>query len=173
MDTTVAFLGLIEAQPAHGYDLKHRYDEYFGSARPLAFGQVYTTLARLVRDGLIELQGEEAGAGPDRKSYRILPAGRTRIRSWFGSPDSSSPSLQSNLFAKTVIALLLDEDADSVLDLQRGALLDQMRDLTRDKTRAPLLQVLLIDHALFQIEADLRWIDLASARLTEMKDHLR
>ncbi len=173
MDTSLAVLGLIEAEPGHGYDLKHRYDEVFGASRPLAFGQVYTTLARLLRDGLVEMQGAEAGAGPDRKRYRILPAGRDRVREWFGSADAASPNLTTNLFAKTVLALLLEEDADEVLDIQRRRHLEEMRELTRRKTDAPLLEVLLVDHALFQIEADLRWIDLASARLRDMKESLR
>ena len=81
-------------------------------------------------------------------------------------------TLQTNLFAKTVLALMLDDDAQALLDLQRASHLARMRELTTAKTTASLLERLAIDHALFQIEADLRWIDLTGARLTEMRKEI-
>lgn len=155
--------------PTHGYDLKHRYDGLFGAAKTIAYGQIYSTLARMIRDGLIETLGQEPGAGPDRKRYRITVTGRQHLQAWLREPDAPSPPLQTNLFAKTVLALLLDDDADALLDIQRTALLARMRELTTQKTSAPLLERLVIDHALFQIEADLRWIDMTSARLNDLK----
>lgn len=169
MDKTPALLGLISEGSTHGYDLKHRYDSVFGADRPIAFGQIYATLARMIRDGLIEALGEEAGDGPDRKRYAITAPGRDHLHAWLRSADTPSPTLQSNLFAKTILALMLDDDAESLLDLQRVAHLGRMRELTQAKKSAPLLERLAIDHALFQIEADLRWIDLTSARLTELR----
>lgn len=169
MDKTPALLGLISEGSTHGYDLKQRYDSVFGIDRPIAFGQIYATLARMIRDGLIEALGEESGDGPDRKRYGITPAGRGHLHEWLRSPDVPSPTLQNNLFAKTVLALMLDDDADSLLDVQRLAHLARMRELTHAKQTAPLLERLAIDHALFQIEADLRWIDTTSARLTELR----
>jgi hypothetical protein len=77
--------------------------------------------------------------------------------------------MQSNLFAKTVLALLLHADADALLDIQRREHLARMRELTQLKQHAPLLDRLTLDHALFHIEADLRWIDMTSARLTDMR----
>lgn len=169
MDKTPALLGLISEGSTHGYDLKQRYDSVFGADRPIAFGQIYATLARMIRDGLIEALGEEAGDGPDRKRYGITAAGRDHLHAWLRSPDIPSPTLQSNLFAKTILALMLDDDADSLLDVQRLSHLARMRELTHAKKLAPLLERLAIDHALFQIEADLRWIDMTSARLTELR----
>jgi DNA-binding PadR family transcriptional regulator len=61
-----ALLGLLEEGPQHGYELKHRYDANFPGVRPLPFGQVYATLARLHRDGLVDIAAVESGAGPDR-----------------------------------------------------------------------------------------------------------
>lgn len=173
MDKTPALLGLMEDGASHGYDLKQRYDSFFGAERPIAFGQIYSTLARMIRDGLIEALGEEAGAGPDRKRYAVTSAGRDYVRSWLATPDEPSPTLQSNLFAKTVLALLLDDNADALLDVQRHAHLARMRALTQAKHHAHMLDRLAIDHALFQIEADLRWIDLASSRLTDMRQEIR
>lgn len=172
MDTSLAFLGLVEARPGHGYELKQRYDEYFGAAKPLAFGQVYSTLARLVRDGLIEMSGVEDGDGPSRKQYRGLPDGRTRVLEWLMTTDAESATVRSNLFAKVVIALLLDEDAARILNGQRSALLQVMRSLTAAKRDAALLDVLAYDQSLFRVEADLRWIDVAEARLADAKETL-
>src|SRR6188768_1978811 len=111
MDKAPALLGLLVEGPTHGYDLKQRYDAYFGGDRPLAYGQVYATLARMIRDGLIVALGEQAGGGPDRKQYGITPAGRKHLEEWLSQPEPPSPSLQSNLFAKTILALLLDAAA--------------------------------------------------------------
>ena len=80
--------------------------------------------------------------------------------------------LQSNLFAKTVIALLLGDNAERLLDVHRTEHLARMRELTRRKRGADLATVLLCDHALFHIEADLRWIDLTAARLTELREQV-
>lgn len=173
MNNTLTLLGLIGRQPSYGYDLKHSYDRYFGTGKPLAFGQVYSTLARMVRDELIRALGEETGGGPDRKKYEITVGGQARVREWLFTPDVPSESLQSDLFAKTVIALLLDDDADRLLDAQRSEHMARMRELTRLKKDADLLRILMCDHALFHIEADLRWIDLTSARLTQLKKELQ
>lgn len=172
LNSSLVLLGLLGTRPSYGYDLKQGYDRLFGSRKPLAFGQVYATLARLVRSGLIVLLGDEAGAGPDRKRYEITSAGRSRVEEWMFSPDVPSESLQSSLFAKTVIALLLGADAARLLDLQRAAHMTRMRQLTKEKQHADLATVLLCDHALFHIEADLRWIDLTSARLAELRGEL-
>lgn len=172
VNNTLTLLGLLSVEPSYGYDLKHSYDRYFGQQKPLAFGQVYATLARLIRDDLIAALAEEPGGGPDRKRYQILPAGRTQLEQWMFTPDVPSEALQSNLFAKTVVALLIDDDADRLLDIQRAQHMERMRELTRAKQSAGLMEMLMFDLALFHIEADLRWIDITSARLTELKASL-
>ena len=169
MDSTQTLLGLLGTGPSYGYDLKHGYDRHFGAEKPLAFGQVYATLARLLRDGLITMLGEQPGSGPDRKRYEITEVGRERVTSWMFTPDAPQPLLQSNLFAKTVIALLLGDDADRLLDVQRAEHMRRLRELTAAKRGADLMKVLVCDYAMFHIEADLRWIDLTSARLTELQ----
>lgn len=159
--------------PSYGYDLKNRYDRWFGLKKPLAFGQVYTTLARLIGKGWIVAVGEEAGSGPERKRYEITAAGRARVMEWMFTPDVPSERLQSNLFAKTIIALLLGDDAGRLLDLQRAQHMARMRQLTNEKKKADLAVVLACDHALFHIEADLRWIDLTAARLTQLRAEVK
>lgn len=173
VDNSLALLGLLGRAPTHGYDLKHDYDRLFGERRPLAFGQVYATLARLLRDGLVVVLGEESGGGPDRKRYEITAPGIDRVGAWLFTPDTPSPTLQSNLFAKTVIALLLGQDAERLLRVQRSEHASRMRELTRLKRGAALASTLLYDHALFHIEADLRWIDLTGARLADLAQEIR
>lgn len=172
MDNALILLGLTSVAPSYGYDLKQTYDRYFGLKKPLAFGQVYATLARMARDGLVAACGTEAGGGPDRRRYEITEAGRDRLSEWMAAPDLPSGTLQSNLFAKLVVALLSGHDAAHVLDRQRARHMEQMRALTQAKQTADLMHVLLYDHALFHIEADLRWMDLTAARLDAMKASL-
>ncbi|HEX6685781.1 MAG TPA: PadR family transcriptional regulator [Candidatus Limnocylindrales bacterium] len=172
MDNTTALLGLLGTGASYGYDLKSSYDRWFGLKKPLAFGQVYTTLARLIRSGWIVAAGGEAGAGPDRKRYEITSAGRARVVEWIFTPEVPSENLQSNLFARTIIALLLSENADRLLDLQRARHMARMQELTGEKQGADLAAVLACDHALFHIEADLRWIDLTAARLSQLRAEL-
>lgn len=169
VDNTTALLGLLGTGASHGYDLKNSYDRWFGMKKPLAFGQVYSTLTRLSRNGWAEMVGEEAGSGPDRKRYGITSAGRGRVQEWMFTPEVPSETLQSNLFAKTIIALLLGDPAGRVLDLQRAQHTAQMRELTREKKGAALETVLTCDYALFHIEADLRWIDLTVSRLSQLR----
>ncbi|WP_461163167.1 PadR family transcriptional regulator [Arthrobacter sp. R4-81] len=169
MDNTQTLLGLLATGPSYGYDLKQSYDRFFGSKKPLAFGQVYSTLGRLIRDGLIIALGQEAGIGPERKRYEITAPGRDHVNKWMFTPEVPAQRLQSNLFAKTVIALLLEDDADRLLDVQRTEHMTRLRELTSAKRGADLMTVLLCDYALFHIEADLRWIDLTAARLTDLR----
>ncbi|MDO4792186.1 MAG: PadR family transcriptional regulator [Buchananella hordeovulneris] len=171
MDTRLTLLGLLGASnnAGYGYDLKTSWDRWFAQTKPLAFGQVYATLSRLLRDGLIVTAGAEAGGGPERKRYEITPAGRAQVEQWLFSPKIAATSIQAELFAKTVIALLLEEDAERLLDMQRSEHIAQMRELTRRKQGADLATVLLADHAIYHLEADLRWIDLTSARLGALR----
>ena len=99
-------LALLGAGPSYGYDLKHGHDRHFGPEKPLAFGQVYATHARLLRDGLIEMLGEQAGSGPDRKRHEITEVRRARVTASMFTPDAPEPLLRNNLIAKTAIALL-------------------------------------------------------------------
>jgi DNA-binding PadR family transcriptional regulator len=166
-------LGLLEHGPRHGYDLKREYDEHFGHDRPLHYGQVYATLSRLLRNGLIEESGVEQGGGPDRKRYAITTEGVTDVERWLGTPEKPELYMQSTLYTKVVIALLSARDAEDVLDTQRAAHLRAMRELTDRKRGGDLADQLICDHALFHLEADLRWLELTAARLTDLGKQVR
>jgi len=164
----MALLGLLERQPSHGYDLKRDYDTYFSRGRPLPFGQVYATLSRLARDGKTVVGEAEPGAGPDRKRYTITDTGKSEVDSWLAEPIPAEPHLQTDLFVKVVLSLMLGRRAQEYLDVQRAAHLRRMRELTELKQGGGLIDMLLADHGLFHLEADLRWIDLTEARLAAL-----
>ncbi len=170
MSVPLALLGLLEREPSHGYDLKREYDTYFGRGKPLPFGQVYSTLARLTRDGKVIPGDIEPGAGPDRKTYSITDVGRHEVASWLAEPVEPEPFLQTVLFVKVVLALMLGRPAASYLDTQRGAHLQRMRELTDLRRSGNMVDALLADHGLFHLEADLRWIDMTSARLDSLAE---
>jgi len=173
MTVPLTLLGLLEREPSYGYDLKRDYDAYFGRGKPLPFGQVYATLGRLARDGQVIAGEAEPGDGPDRKRYAITGTGKTAVDTWLADPVDPEPHLQTVLFAKVTLALMLGKPAEAYLDRQRAAHLQRMRELTELKRTGPLVDVILADHALFHLEADLRWIDLTSARLDELAKVIR
>jgi DNA-binding PadR family transcriptional regulator len=173
MSVPLTLLGLLEREPSHGYDLKRDYDAYFGRGKPLPFGQVYATLGRLARDGKAVAGQAEPGAGPDRKRYEITDLGMAEVETWLAKPTDPEPHLQTVLFSKVVLALMLGRPAESYLDTQRRAHLQRMRELTKLKQQGSLVDVLLADHGLFHLEADLRWIDMTTARLSALAEMVR
>jgi DNA-binding PadR family transcriptional regulator len=173
MSVPLTLLALLYREPSHGYDLKHDYDAYFGRERPLPFGQVYATLARLTRDGKVVPGATEAGQGPDRKRYVITDVGKRDVESWLAEPIGAEPHLQTILFVKVVLALMLERSAAHYLDVQRTAHLRRMRELTELKRTGGLVDALLADHGLFHLEADLRWIDITEARLPALAEVVR
>jgi len=168
MNVPMTLLGLLEREPSHGYELKREYDAYFGRGKPLPFGQVYATLSRLVRDNKVEPGEIQPGEGPDRKRYTITDTGRAEVEAWLAEPVGPEPYLQTLLFAKVVLALMLGRSADSYLDAQRAVHLQHMRELTEIRRKGSAVDSLLADHGLFHLEADLRWIDLTETRLNDL-----
>jgi DNA-binding PadR family transcriptional regulator len=174
MTVSYAMLGLIEETASHGYDLKQSYDRRFGDAKPIRFGQVYRTLAQLVRDGRAEVVGVEPGAGPERKRYAITPEGVADLDRWLAEPEDPRPQLQNVLFTKVVLALVSGRSAERFLDAQRARHMDAMRDLTASRRESRVAHdSLLADYQLFHVEADLRWIDHAAGRLADLAREVR
>lgn len=169
MTVPLTLLGLLEREPSHGYDLKRDYDTFFGRGKPLPYGQVYSTLSRLARDGKVVVGDVAPGAGPDRKRYVITDVGATEVEHWLTEPVEPEPHLQTLLFTKVVLALMLDRPAEEYLDSQRAAHLRRMRELTEIKRTGELVDVMLADHGLYHLEADLRWIETTGARLDALR----
>ncbi|MEV7858371.1 PadR family transcriptional regulator [Streptomyces hirsutus] len=170
MSTRHVLLGLLASGPSHGYDLKRRHDEQFPEARPLAYGQVYTTLQRLVRDGLAEVDGTESDGGPERTAYRTTEAGERELARWAGEIAPPAPFVTNEIFAKVVVSILSGGDPAAYLHAQRAAHMGRMRELTAVKSAAGagLATVLSADYALNHLDADLRWITTTAARLTTL-----
>ncbi|GAA0271176.1 PadR family transcriptional regulator [Cryptosporangium japonicum] len=178
MSTPQVLLALLSAGARHGYDLKRAYDVRFPKARPLAFGQVYSTLERLTRDGLATEAGVERVDGPDRTVFAITDAGRESLRDWLDVVEPPTPHVTNALFTKVVAALLVDESPDGLavtyLRAQRRAHLARMRDFTQVKTAdgVSVGEVLAADYALAHLDADLRWIDLTLSRISALRQEV-
>lgn len=172
MSTASTLLGLLEAGPSHGYSLKQRYDEHFSRKRQLAFGQVYATLGRFEKAGLAESLDVEAGSGPDRRRYRITPAGVTSLDHWVFSPQDPDLFATSDLYARVTVALLSGRDAVDVLDTQRASHLAHMRELQSARRTAGGSELLGLTYELSHLDADLRWIEESIARLPQITREL-
>jgi DNA-binding PadR family transcriptional regulator len=172
VSTPHVLLGLLAAGPRHGYDLKRAHDERLPQAKPLAYGQVYATLGRLERDGLVAPTGQDQDAGPERTSFALTEAGRARLDEWLGQVEAPAPYVTSTLFSKVVVSLLAaDADrASDYLTAQRAAHLQRMRELTAVKTRpgAGVDEVVAADYAIAHLDADLQWLQTTQLRVADL-----
>ena len=172
MSTSEALLALLEPGPAHGYTLKQKYDRWFAQKRPLAFGQVYATLGRLEKRGLVVQADIEAGRGPERRLYEITPDGVTAVEQWVFTPQSPDLYAASSLHSRLTIALLSGRDGAEVLAGQREACLERMRELQRLRRSAAGPDLLAVTYELAHLDADLRWIAESGARLERLEGEL-
>lgn len=172
MSVRLGLLGLLKDRPSHGYDLKLRYDQLLDPDRPVQPAQVYSTLNRLERDGLVELVRVERDRGPERRTYQLTHEGEGAVDRWLYEPVGPEPHLHTVLFVKVVLTLLARRSVDELLDRQREAHLVRMRELTGLRQAGNQAIALLADYALFHLEADLRWLDLASARIRDVGERL-
>jgi DNA-binding PadR family transcriptional regulator len=173
MNANYALLGFLYKKPNYGYELKKMYDTYFGKDKPILTGQVYATLSRLKRDDKVkETPSVHESGGPERVQYEITKSGETALKLWLETPEEPSPTLQATLYIKTVVALLKDGDAATYLDRQRHVHIANMRELTKQRRGTSFAEKLMVDYAIFHIEADLRWIDLTSSRLINLMREL-
>src|SRR5258705_8130089 len=138
MSAPFVLLGLLAAGPGHGYALKHAYDRPLPRAKPLGFGQVYATLGRLERDGLVTQSGQDRAGGPDRTTFELTHEGHLELKTWLDTVEEPAPHVSSVLLAKVVVALLSagPEQAIAFLSAQRRAHTARLRELTRTKSEA-------------------------------------
>jgi len=179
MSTSHALLGILAARgPTHGYELKREYDRRLAGVRPLAFGQMYTTLARMLRAGHIAEAAHQRVGGPDRVAYRLTDDGRSELMTWLAQPEPPSPYVSAPLFIKVIIALLATPDegaARALLAAQRASHLEQMRRLTKVKTDggASVSELAAADYLLMHLDADLRWMATTLDRITAIREEVR
>lgn len=173
MSTSTALLGLLQPAPRHGYDLKREYDKRFPLAKPMAFAQVYSTLSRLLRDGLVEVSEQQPGDGPERTVYALTDEGRRHVHAWVSTPEEPAPHTGNVLYAKLLLALLAGLDGAACLDAQRAAHLARMRELTTSRREGSEAERLAADYALFHLEADIRWLETTLTRLRSLEGEIR
>lgn len=165
MVTTNTLLALLEPEPAYGYTLKQKYDTWFAHRRPLAYGQVYATLARLEKRGLAKALEVESGAGPDRRRYRITTDGVTTVENWVYTAREPDEFAASDLYTRVTLALLSGRPAERVLSSQREAHMRRMRELQQRRRSATGADLLAVTYELTHLDADLRWIEQSGNRL--------
>jgi DNA-binding PadR family transcriptional regulator len=167
MSMKLGLLALLSDGPTHGYQLKHDFESRTGGAWLLNVGQVYTTLQRLERDGLVAPAGDD---GDERRVFGITDAGRRAIDDWYAEPVVVAAPPRDELAIKVLLALAADAvDVRGVLQRQRTATIEQLQEYTRLKRQADtdeeLAWVLLLDAMILKAEAEVRWLDLCEARL--------
>jgi DNA-binding PadR family transcriptional regulator len=162
-------LGLLSRAPTHGYELRAEFETITGAAWQLNIGQVYTTLQRLERDGLVVGSDDDgAEGGHERRRYELTGPGKERLHEWFATPVPRDAPPRSEMVIKLALSLALpDVDAQSVIDIQRQATMRGLQALIRAKADAEgdLPASLVADAAIFNAEAEIRWLDHCEAGL--------
>jgi len=159
-------LTLLAQGPAHGYQLKLDFEAATGEAWPLNVGQVYTTLQRLDRDGLVDLVETD---GEGRVIYAITAAGRGLLQAWMLTPVERTVTNRDDVSMKLLLSMASGVvDPVEVIAIQRDATMAGIQDYTRLKNRTDpddLAWLLHIDRLILRAEAELRWLDRVEDRL--------
>jgi DNA-binding PadR family transcriptional regulator len=172
MSIRQGLLALLEQGPMYGYQLRAEFEARTGATWPLNVGQVYTTLARLERDGLVEAAGSD---DEGHVFYRVTDHGRAEVATWFATPVSRATPPRDELAIKLAMAVTVPGvDVRAVVQGQRIATIRALQDYTRLKARADtddpheLAWLLVLDSLVFAAEAEIRWLDHCEARLARL-----
>ena len=168
MSVKHGLLALLAEAPRHGYQLKTDFEHRTGGSWAINIGQVYTTLQRLERDGLVEL----AASDGERQNYLITEAGREQLSSWFFAPVVFEGPPRDELMIKVLLAVAANDiDVTDILQSQRTASVEQLQAYTRRKAQADpqteLAFLLMLDALIFRTEAEIRWLDASEARIRD------
>lgn len=167
MSIRQGLLALLGQASMYGYQLRAEFEERTGATWPLNVGQVYTTLGRLERDGLVEPAGQD---GEGHAFYRITDAGRAEIDEWFTNPVDRANRARDELAIKLAMAVTVPGvDVREVVQRQRTHTVRTLQEYTRLKARADdgddLAWLLVLESLIFQAEAEVRWLDHCEARV--------
>jgi DNA-binding PadR family transcriptional regulator len=166
MSVRFALLALLSEGPKYGLQLRQEFEARTGDVWPLNVGQVYTTLQRLERDGLVEAEGVDEGP---QRSFRITTSGGVELRDWLGSPPEVAQPPRDELLIKVLVATQVPGiDVHDVVQVHRRHLVQMMQQYTSVKAAASADDValgLVVDAELFRLEAAVRWLDAADVRL--------
>ncbi len=165
MSVKHAFLGLLAEGPLHGYELKQSFEERLLPSSPLNYGQVYGSLERLERDGLVEHQVIVQEERPDKKVYRVTAEGLRELDRWLRNPSVPALDLRNETFLKLAVSRRLgDVDTAEVLASERRGSFRRLREVTEARRQAAaegkgVELLLLLDLAAFRLEAFLKWLE--------------
>lgn len=171
MSVRQSLLAILNQGPCYGYQLRTEFDRRTGSTWPINVGQIYNTLDRLDRDGLVRKADIDAEG---QNYYEITDAGRTEVADWLSSPVvRSTAAARDELAIKLAIAVTLPGvDIATIIQAQRNSTLTLLQDLTRTKNATDnpesseeLARLLVIDSLIFAAEAEVRWLDHSEIRL--------
>jgi DNA-binding PadR family transcriptional regulator len=170
MSVRHALLALLREGPKYGLQLRQEFEAGTGEVWPLNVGQVYTTLQRLERDGLVESDDPER-EGP-QKGFRITAAGDRELARWLRTPPETAPPPRDELVIKVLVAMRLPGvDTHELIQVHRRHLVELMQQYTHLKAEASEGDVglaLVVDAEVFRLEAVVRWLDAADARLARL-----
>jgi DNA-binding PadR family transcriptional regulator len=167
MSVRHALLGLLSEGPKYGLQLRQEFESRTGAVWPLNVGQVYTTLQRLERDGFVESEG----SGGPQNVFTLTSSGADELAAWLRTPADVTPPPRDELVIKVLVATSVPGvDVAEVLQVHRRHLVEAMQEYTHIKSEMTGDDVelgLVVDSELFRIEAVVRWIDAADARLKQ------
>jgi DNA-binding PadR family transcriptional regulator len=170
MSVRHALLALLSEGPKYGLQLRQEFESRTGEVWPLNVGQVYTTLQRLERDGFVETE-DSGGAGP-QNTFAITSAGADELATWLRTPPDVVPPPRDELVIKVLVAMRVPGvDIPELLQIHRRHLVEAMQEYTHLKGEMSEDDIelgLVVDSELFRIEAIVRWIDAAEARLRHL-----
>jgi DNA-binding PadR family transcriptional regulator len=171
MSVPHALLALLSEGPKYGLRLQSEFEARTGEVWPLNVGQVYTTLQRLERDGLVESDGE-GERSQKQKRYRITSPGAEELAGWLRTPPELVPPPRDELVIKLLVALQIPGiDIHEILQVHRRHVIEVMQRYTQVKAAAAEDDVplaLVADAELFRLEAIVRWLDAADVRLKQL-----
>ena len=167
MSVRHALLGLLSEGPKYGHQLRQEFEARTGDVWALNVGQVYTTLQRLERDGLVESE-DEAADGP-QKVFRITGPGAEELDSWLHTPPDLTTPPRDELVIKVLVALAMPAvDVHEVIQAHRRYLVELMQQWTRlkeDEGEFDLPLALVVDAELGRLDSVIRWLDIADGRM--------
>lgn len=175
MSVRHAVLGLLAQRPRHGYELRAAFEAVVGGEEnwDVKPAQIYSTLSRLEKGGLVAENSVGQNGGPEKRVYAITPAGRATLIEWFATGIEREHQ-RDEFFIKLMLSLVSNEaNPRNLLQTQRTQLYQEMHAITTQRNnlnpKAELARILLLDKAIMHFEADLRWIDMVEARLDDVK----
>lgn len=175
MSVRHAVLGLLAQRPRHGYELHAAFEAVVGGAQnwDVKPAQIYTTLARLEESGLVIENGVAQDSGPEKRVYAITNAGRSALTEWYQEAVAREHQ-RDEFFIKLMLCFVTGaNDPQQVIQTQRAKLYQDLHTVTVQRTRLnpryELAKILLLDKTIMHLEADLRWLEMMQARLSEIE----